>query len=91
MENRINENNEVKGRCVYAAPIARALVHKNYRIIDVKPNKENSDKTVFVFEETDDFNADFECALNDYKKKKEQKRLNRLARETFVNNGNDSE
>lgn len=80
---RMYENGE-KCRCVYAAPIARELIRKGYVVWDIKPNRADHDKTVFVFKETDEFNKDFEGALNAYNDKKEQKRLNKLARETFV-------
>lgn len=79
---------EKKGRCIYAAPVARALIRREFKVIDVKPNKENHDKTVFVFEETDDFNAVLEEILNDYGERKaqkmENKRLNELTRKTFL-------
>lgn len=79
---------EKKGRCIYAAPVAREFVRRGFKIIDIKPNKENRDKTVFVFEETNDFNAALEEILNEYSERKaqrmEQKRLNELTRKTFL-------
>lgn len=79
---------EKRGRCIYAAPVARALVNRGFKIIDLKPNKYNHDKTVFVFEETADFNAALEEILNEYSERKaqrmEQKRLNELTRKTFL-------
>lgn len=84
MENIETYRNEEKGRCVYAAPIARALIRKGYAVTDIKPNRADYDKTVFVFKETEAFNKDFEDALNEYSARKEQRRLNKIARETFV-------
>lgn len=79
---------EKKGRCIYAAPVAREFVRRGFKIIDIKPNKENRDKTVFVFEETNDFNAALEEILNEYSERKaqrmEKKRLNELTRKTFL-------
>lgn len=91
MEEKKIENvslNEEKGRCVYAAPVARSLVRKGYSVIDIKPNRENHDRTVFVFKETDDFNTAMEEILKVYSEKKsqksEQKRLNEITRRTFL-------
>lgn len=79
---------EKKGRCIYAAPVARELIRRGYIITDIKPNKENHDKTVFIFGETDDFNSALEEVLVDYNEKKEKKaerrRLNEVMRKTFL-------
>lgn len=90
MEEKKIENvsaNEKKGRCVYAAPVARSLIRRGFKVIDIKPNKENHDKTVHVFEETVDFNSALEEILNEYNEKKakrmESRRLNELTRRTF--------
>lgn len=86
--NDVEKANEKKGRCIYAAPVARSLIQKGFSVMDIKPNKENRDRTVFVFEETDDFNAVAENLLADYiekkKKKYEQKHLNELQREAVL-------
>lgn len=56
--------------------------------MDIKPNKENRDRTVFVFEETDDFNAVAESLLAEYIEKKKQRydreRLNAMQREAVL-------
>ena len=79
---------EKKGRCVYAAPVARELIRRGFRVMDIKPNKENKDKTVFIFEETDNFNAVLEEILVAFGERKaqrsEQRRLNELTRRTFL-------
>ena len=38
-------------KLIFTAQLARALLKlkKNYMIVDVKPDKNNNDKTVFVF------------------------------------------
>lgn len=83
--NDIEKANEKKGRCVYAAPVARALLHRGFSVIDIKPNKADRNRTVCVFEETDNFNAALEEVLSEYIEKKEakaeQKRLNAMQRE----------
>ena len=39
--------NDVK--LIFTAKLARHLLKQGYQIIDIKPNKDNSDRTVFVF------------------------------------------
>ncbi|MDE7360533.1 MAG: hypothetical protein K2N38_01220 [Oscillospiraceae bacterium] len=87
MENPITVDDE-KGRCVYSAAIARALIHKDHKVIDIKPNRADPVRTVVVFREDDTFNADLEAALTEYGEKKEkrneQRRLNEKAREVLL-------
>lgn len=73
------ENKEL-GRCVYVPALARTLLHNGHKMIDIKPNRENKDRTVFVFADDDTFNADLEKAIEEVKGKREkiseQARLN---------------
>lgn len=82
------ENDKDKGRCIYAAPVARELIRRGFAVTDIKPNRKDHDKTVFVFKDTEDFNAVLKDALRDYAEKKAQKferyRLNKQMRETFL-------
>lgn len=84
----VKTTGEKKGRCVYSAAAARALVRRDFKIMDLKPNKANPIQTVFVFEETEDFNNALEEVLNEYAERKakrmENRRLNELARKTFL-------
>lgn len=86
--NDVEKANEKKGRCIYAAPVARALIQRGFPLMDIKPNKENRNRTVFVFEETDDFNAVAESLLAEYIEKKKQRydreRLNAMQREAVL-------
>jgi len=38
-------------KLVYAASVARGLLKLGYQIVDIKPNKENTDRTVFIFKD----------------------------------------
>ncbi len=38
--------------------IARQLLQKGNVIVDIKPNKNNKEQTVFVFEDTDKLHSD---------------------------------
>jgi len=39
--------NDVK--LIFTAKLARHLLKNGYQIIDIKPNKDNPDRTVFIF------------------------------------------
>lgn len=45
-------------KLIFNAGIARKLVQLGHRVVDIKPLKENPDKTAFVFEVTDRFVSD---------------------------------
>ena len=45
-------------KVIIKPPIARTLLHKGNQIIDIKPNKNNINETVFVFEDTEKFRND---------------------------------
>jgi len=45
-------------KVIIKPPIARTLLHKGNQIIDIKPNKNNQNETVFVFEDTEKFRKD---------------------------------
>lgn len=46
-----------KNRCVYSAAVARKLIRGGFPIADIKPNKYNRNKTVFIFEASEIFNT----------------------------------
>lgn len=52
------ENNEIKGKSIFNPCIARWLVRRGHHIMDIKPSKENRDKTIFIFSVTDEFIQD---------------------------------
>jgi hypothetical protein len=56
---------------VFDAKVARALCKKGFHIIDIKPLRDDPDKTVFVFENTDDFQVAFAQIMDEIKAKKE--------------------
>jgi len=45
-------------KVIIKPPIARILLHKGNPILDIKPNKNNPNETVFVFEDTEKFRND---------------------------------
>ena len=58
MENVKNVNKEA--RLVFNSGVCRALLKVGCQIIDVKPDRNNTEKTVFVFKNDSHFQAEFE-------------------------------
>lgn len=51
-------------KCIYAAWAARKLIKAGEKVVDIKANKENPDKTVFVFEKTPEFIEKMKTIIN---------------------------
>ena len=47
---------------IFTPYVARRLLKMGNPIYDIKPQKENRDKTIFVFEITEKFNEDMDSA-----------------------------
>lgn len=60
-----------KSRLVFDAKMARKLLKQGFVVIDIKPNRENTDKTIFVFENTDEFKVALEKLMDELKANKE--------------------
>ena len=69
-----NENK--KSRLVFDAKIARAFCKKGFPIIDIKPLRGEPEKTVFVFENTEEFQLAFNQMMDEIKAKKESEMEN---------------
>ena len=67
----INEKDTRKSRLIFDAKIARKLLKMGYVVIDIKPNRENTDKSIFVFENTEEFKQALAQLIDDMKSKKE--------------------
>ena len=61
-------------RLVCDARVARKLLKKNFVVIDIKPNKSNPDKSVFIFENTDEFKVALDEVTAEVKAKDELKK-----------------
>ena len=66
-----NKKDTRKSRLVFDAKMARKLLKQGFVVIDIKPNRENPDKTIFVFENTDEFKVALEKLMDELKAKKE--------------------
>ena len=67
----IIEKDTRKSRLIFDAKIARKLLKMGYVVIDIKPNRENTDKSIFVFENTDEFKQVLDQIMEEIKTKKE--------------------
>ena len=70
----INIKDTRKSRLIFDAKIARKLLKQGFVVIDIKPNRENTDKSIFVFENTEEFKAALTQIMDEIKVKKEAER-----------------
>lgn len=64
-----NEEVAKKTKVVIYPNVARQLVKLGYRIIDLKPKKENRQKTLFVFAVEGSFMTDFAVLMEELSEK----------------------
>ncbi len=78
MENvndNVMPNDNVNSKLIFNAAVAKSLIEDyGHRVIGIKPNRENADKTVFVFEKTVELLEDMQKIS---KKRRESFRANR--------------
>ena len=55
---------EMNSKLIFSPMITRHLLKMGNQIIDIKADKNDSKRTVFVFKKDDKFNADFNTVLN---------------------------
>lgn len=51
---KTEEETDQKYKLVSSARIARKLLADGYKVVDINPDRDNSDRTVFIFESSDD-------------------------------------
>ena len=61
---------EKKAKLIFNIGVARSLLRKNAKVIDVKPDRDNHNKTIVVFERDEAFEKAF-AELNEELKAKE--------------------
>lgn len=66
MTENITESKETK--LIFSPNIARNLLRLGNTIVDIKPNKENKLKTVFVFKNDEHFRNSFDEAVKEKNK-----------------------
>lgn len=45
--------NDEDGKLIFSPQVAKYLLHRSFQIIDIKPDKNNKDKTIFIFKKND--------------------------------------
>ena len=65
------KNETKESKLVFDPRVARALCKRGFPIIDIKPLRGEPDKTVFVFENTENFQDVFIQIMDEIKAKKE--------------------
>lgn len=68
-----NEKDTRVSRLVTDPRVARKLLKKGFVVIDIKPNKSNPDKSVFIFENTEEFKIALDEVTAEIKSKEEVK------------------
>ena len=69
-ENILKDN--LDSKIVFRAYIARRLLKMGNTIVDIKPDRNNALRTLFVFENTQKFRDDFATVLNDIEDERTQ-------------------
>ena len=64
---------EMNSKLVFSPLITRRLLKMGNRIIDIKADKNDQKRTVFVFRKDDKFESDFNTVLNDIADEKRHK------------------
>lgn len=64
---------EMNSKLVFSPQITRHLLKMGNRIIDIKADKNDSKRTVFVFKKDEKFETDFNTVLNDIADEKRKK------------------
>ena len=59
-------------KCIFTPFVARNLLKMGNPIIDITPDKNNKDKTIFVFENTEKFRTDLGNILAEVAKEQPQ-------------------
>ena len=54
---KTDEDTDPKFKLVSSARVARKLIADGYKVVDINPDRDNSDRTVFIFESSDDLLA----------------------------------
>lgn len=70
--------NKVEGmclKCIKSAKIAKQLIQKGYIVRDIKPNRDNENATVFLFEITPAFMEDAKRLLDNEERERIRREL----------------
>ena len=71
--NNIEKDTRVS-RLVFDAKIARKLLKMGFVVTDIKPNRDNADKSIFIFENTEAFQNALTQIMEEMKAKADAKK-----------------
>ena len=57
-----------KGKLIFAPQLAKWLLGKGFKVFDIKPHRDDREKTVFIFE----YEEGLDDAMTEYTKRKER-------------------
>lgn len=69
------KSENVLGRCVYVPSLARKLLRMGHKIIDVKPNHEDRERTVHIFKITGTLDEDLQTLIAEIKDNRENNEI----------------
>jgi hypothetical protein len=75
----MNEKDTRQSRLVFDAKIARKLLKMGFVVTDIKPNRENTDKSIFIFENTEEFKKALDEVMNEVDARKESEQSETVA------------
>lgn len=52
-------------KLIFKTYIARRLIKMGNKVIDIKPDRENAQRTIFVFQVDEKFDRDFDTVINE--------------------------
>jgi hypothetical protein len=58
IQNQVNEVISIEYKSIFEPRVARYLLKCGNSIFDIKPNKDNVDRTIFIFKVTEKFKKD---------------------------------
>lgn len=73
---------EMNSKLVFSPQISRRLLKMGNQIIDIKADKNDQKRTVFVFKKDEKFNDDFNTVLNDIADEKQKRKSKTKKEET---------
>ena len=65
----------MNSKLVFSPQISRRLLKMGNQIIDIKADKNDQKRTVFVFKKDEKFNNDFNTVLNDIADEKQKRKF----------------
>lgn len=73
---------EMNSKLVFSPQISRRLLKMGNQIIDIKADKNDQKRTVFVFKKDEKFNDNFNTVLNDIADEKQKRKSKTKKEET---------